>query len=134
MIHVQCTGAPARPGCGSWTVIDCSCDPDVLEAARAHDGECPLANIDAQLTCLPGKGCCTEDHDHAQPCPGEHGPCLTPAQCPTWHGGMDQEGDCPGGHCGLGVPGCTGCRALTITMMAAGPGERPAAELELAGD
>jgi hypothetical protein len=130
MLHVQCKGPAAAPGCGAWAVIDCSCPPG--EPARGpHLEACPLADIDSQVTCLPGYGCCQEDHHHgeaANACPGGHGECLTPAACATWHGGMGQPEDtpCPGGHCGMGVDGCTVCRPLTITILAPQPGERPA--------
>jgi hypothetical protein len=61
-------------------------------------------------------GCCPQAHHHGQAanaCPGGHGPCPTPDHCPV----HNAPGPCPGGHCGLGVPGCTVCRPVTITAL-----------------
>jgi hypothetical protein len=46
-----------------------------------------MSNIGAAVTCIPGKGCCEQQHDHdaaANACPGNHGPCSDPAACPLW--------------------------------------------------
>jgi hypothetical protein len=95
-------------------------------SAYTEDGTDP----DAALTCLPGSDCCPKDHHHgenASACPGGHGPCPAPDRCPVWAGLQPHvpgspvrdtsAGPCPGGHCGPGVPGCTVCRPLTITVM-----------------
>jgi hypothetical protein len=108
-----------------------------------HHGQCPFANIDAQVTCPPGSSCCPISHDHgaaANACLGAHdgAPCPSPLNCPTWEA-MKRDvanlnpdnpahvalaaslahvtGNCPGGHCAKGVPGCTVCRPLMITVM-----------------
>jgi hypothetical protein len=71
-----------------------------------------------------GCGCCTENHHHGQAasaCPGKGGnhpgaecPHPDPVACTV----LTPEGEeCPGGHCGLGIPGCSVCRPLTITLL-----------------
>jgi len=116
MLHIEC------PGCHTSAYSENNADPD------------------AALVCPPGSGCCQEDHHHGQAasaCPGGHGACPSPDSCPVWEGmqphlpdGRQRDlsaGPCPGGHCGAGVPGCTVCRPLRITVM---PGS---AKMSLAG-
>jgi hypothetical protein len=88
------------------------------------------ADPDAQLTCPPDSDCCQENHHHGQAasaCKGAHGACPTPDQCLVWLGMQPHledsnqrdraAGPCPGGHCGPGVPDCTVCRPLRITVL-----------------
>jgi hypothetical protein len=137
VIHLSCRG------CGAWTVVDCNCRrrPDGEPEHRderggpAHEPGCPVGDVLRAVKCAPDSGCCMEDHDHAavcNACPGGHeGPCLDPPGCRV-HAGSGGQGDCPGGHCGPGVPGCEVCKAVTVTMMAAGPGEPPPVALQMA--
>ena len=132
MLHVQCNG------CHTSAYVDCSCPPGWDPVAQGRhvpqvliEGEgnlaCPFGSIDAQVTCPAESGCCKLDHDHAQPCPGGHGACPDPpGKCGTWKGARasvhpDDAGQlpdaCPGGHCHIDLEDCTGCRALTITVM-----------------
>jgi hypothetical protein len=99
VLHIQCKQ------CGKWTMISPGVDPD------------------AALEC----NCCTLNHHHGQAangCAGAGGnhvgqPCHMPDN------GMDcvvftEPGeDCPGQHCGPGVPGCSVCRPITITLPSA---------------
>jgi hypothetical protein len=101
---------------------------------------CPLLDLGAAVKCQDGTGCCTEDHSHdaaANSCPDiglDHGqrhdgaPCPVPGNCTLWrnvnadhHRALREAGQpvpsCPGGHCGPGVPGCTVCRPVTITVI-----------------
>lgn len=98
MLHIQCNQ------CGKWSVFG------------AEAG----ADPDAALECA----CCTKPHHHgraANACPGAGGshagaPCPAPDTCIA----VTPLGeDCPGEHCGLGVDGCTVCRPITITLLAA---------------
>jgi hypothetical protein len=44
-----------------------------VNAAGGHHPGCGFSNLDANVTCVPGYGCCAEDHDHAaaaNACPG----------------------------------------------------------------
>jgi hypothetical protein len=86
-------------------------------SAYTENGEAP----DAALTCK----CCPEPHDHAQAaneCPGAgimHEGIACPHPAPAACLVLTPEGeDCPGGHCGLGIPECTVCRPVTITVLA----------------
>jgi hypothetical protein len=126
-------------GCGTAAYVDCQCpvlghDPAV---ARAHHPHCPFADLGANVTCPPGSGCCDgSDHPgvshdaHANACPqidkGTHGDCPEPASCKSWHSmnghnlilaAGDQPPPCPGGHCHQGLPDCTVCRTVTITVL-----------------
>jgi hypothetical protein len=91
------------------------------------------------VLCLPESGCCQEAHSHdqaANACPGitlghPGAPCAAadPDRCLSHSGGhsaardlspeerVRRTGTCPGGHCGPGVPGCTICRPVTITLL-----------------
>lgn len=97
MLRVQCNQ------CGTTAWTDNGDDPD------------------SALSC----GCCTQDHHHGQAanaCPGAG---LNHSGAPCPHGDpqactmVTPAGeDCPGSHCGLGVPDCTVCRPVTITVFA----------------
>ena len=78
------------------------------------------ADPDAALACP----CCVLPHDHAaaaNACPGA-GAQHAGVPCPEVESGagctiLTPLGEaCPGGHCGLGVPGCTVCRPVNITL------------------
>lgn len=105
-------------GCRTQVFIDPDANPELV------------ADPDSAVVCVPGSGCCAENHDHAAvagSCPGGHGACPTPDNCPVWLGMQPHlpdsnvrdtsAGPCPGGHCGLGVDGCTVCRTLRITLV-----------------
>jgi hypothetical protein len=137
MLHVQCRG------CLTSAYLDCHCEllGHDLAGVGAHAAGCPFADLGAQVVCPPGSPCCKQDHSHdatANACPQNHGtaPCPNPGRCETWeqqkrdvvnldpdvHGQLKASlahitGDCPGGHCGFGVPGCTVCRPVTVTVM-----------------
>jgi hypothetical protein len=89
-----------------------------------------MVNLGALVTCVPGRGCCAEAHDHdaaANACPGGHGDCPVPEACAAWEGATadtrhtlydgPSAGACPGGHCHKDIEGCTVCRPLVITAM-----------------
>ncbi len=100
-------------GCRASTVVSCTCPP----GSREHVPGCALTDIGANLACVPGAGCCAEDHSHdeaANACPGGHEgqKCPDPGTC-----GVTEGDGCAGGHCGKGVPGCTVCRPITIAML-----------------
>jgi hypothetical protein len=121
------------PGCQSQVFLECSCPPGHAANVGQHHPECSHANLDANLVCPPGSGCCSEDHDHAaaaNACPGGHddAPCPEPGKCRVWRGGVPDVlhpqfdpatgvPPCPGGHHHKDVPGCTVCRPLIITML-----------------
>jgi hypothetical protein len=119
-------------GCGTTAYAGCACPEghDPAQLGQHHD-TCQLSSIDALVTCPPGSDCCQDDHDHApDDCHAEHGRCPAPASCKLWrnvrshHEDPDAAGlpaECPGGHHGFGVPGCTPCRALTITFIPSEP-------------
>jgi hypothetical protein len=109
------TFSVTHPNCGATRTI------------RINPGEPPV-DFDAALDCIPGRGCCGQDHHHlhdgAEQCPnlttGHEGvPCanthVTPEDCTA--GGTEPGVTCPGGHCGEGVDGCTNCRAIHIQVL-----------------
>lgn len=115
------------PGCNATRQTLCvpGCSPD------RHGEGCLNADFDAALDCLPGRGCCGQDHHHGQAanaCPGEHDGAVCPhpaGACGIWASAQAlqpaaaqaADAGCPGGHCGKGVPGCTVCRPITITVL-----------------
>jgi len=115
-------------GCATIAYADCQCPEGYDPHTSGHLPGCQMANLDAQLVCPDTSDCCKEDHDHgvaANACEGGHTTCPTPASCALWanvrshYADPDAEGvpvSCPGGHCGLGVPGCTVCRPITIIV------------------
>lgn len=80
-------------GCGSATTVDCTCPPE-LANLPLHMPDCPLTDLDANLACKPGAGCCSDDHgglSHgawANACPADHAgqPCPAPDTCTVWAG------------------------------------------------
>lgn len=120
MLHIQC------PGCMTSAYADCACPPEV-RAGPSHLPSCPVADLDALITC----GCCPEDHDHAaaSACGGQHAgeACPEPGSCRVWAGVTadarhplydgEAPGPCPGGHCHKDLPGCAVCRPLIITTL-----------------
>jgi hypothetical protein len=128
-------------GCGTQAFLECTCPPGHVALIGAHDAGCPHYNLDANLACPPGSGCCQVDHDHgtaANACPGNHGdvPCPEePGTCRVWRGAIadafhplfepgshplfsgEKIPDCPGGHCHKDIPGCGVCRPLVITVL-----------------
>jgi hypothetical protein len=88
-----------------------------------------LRDPDSALICPPGSGCCQEDHHHghaANACPGQHDGAACPARATC---GVFEGDGCAGGHCAKGVPGCTVCRPLTLTILAPAAGEPLVAQL-----
>lgn len=113
--------------------------PAVTVGDQTRDA-CPFIDLGANVVCADGTDCCTEPHSHdaaANSCPDialdlgkRHGgaPCPDPGSCTLWrnsqagaHRELREAGkpvpSCPGGHCGPGVPGCTVCRPVTITVV-----------------
>jgi hypothetical protein len=124
--QVQCDG------CGTSAYVGCGCPPGHDPQQDGHHADCAMGALEAQVVCPPGSGCCEQDHDHVPPatCDAAHGACPAPAACKMWrnvrshHEDPDAAGlpvECPGGHHGFGVPGCTPCRALTITFLPTEP-------------
>lgn len=105
--------------CKATSVVSCSgCPPE------GHLDGCPFGDLGAALSCRPGAGCCAEAHSHdeaANACPAA-GAGHPGAACPA-AGAADciavtpPGAPCPGGHCGKGVPGCTVCRPITVTVL-----------------
>jgi len=127
MYQVSCDG------CGTSAYIGCGCpdghDPQLL----GHHASCQMGDIEGSVACPPeATQCCQTDGCDHKPadCPREHGACPAPANCKLWrnvrshHEDPDAAGlpkECPGGHHGFGVPGCTPCRALTVTFLPVEP-------------
>ena len=132
LYQVQCDG------CGTSAYAGCGCPDGQEPAQNGHHDSCQLASIEALVTCPPGAGCCQDGHDHAPAdCAVQHGACPDPAGCKLWRNVRSHQEDpdaaglpkeCPGGHHGFGVPGCTPCRALTITFLPVEP-----VQLQMAG-
>jgi hypothetical protein len=91
VIHVQC------PGCLTSAYLECACPPGHSPGDAGHHETCPLADIDARVSCPPESACCKQDHDHA----------AAANSC-----AQDHEGACA-----AGTDGCTVCRPLVITML-----------------
>jgi hypothetical protein len=122
--------------CQAVAFVDCTCPPGVTDATGWHLAECQMENIQGQVQCREGAGCCTEDHSGtpdvkvgtivfhghdaaAMACPGL-GNNHPGADCPVGPSCVvvtEAGEDCPGGHCAKGVDGCTVCRPITITAM-----------------
>jgi hypothetical protein len=104
-------------GCKTSSVASCDCP-----TPEEHLEGCPFNDFGAALRCPPGSGCCAEDHSHdaaANACPGA-GSGHAGAACPAPDSciAVTPAGQaCPGGHCAKGVPGCTVCRPITITVV-----------------
>lgn len=116
-------------GCGTIAYADCGCPDGYDPHTGGHLPGCQMGNLDAQLACPPTSDCCQEDHDHAEQadsCTAQHtGPCPNPTSCKLWANlrshvedpdAAGMPANCPGGHCGVGVPGCTVCRPITIIV------------------
>jgi|GEM_PF-1519290 len=92
MLQVQC------PGCLTQVFLECTCPPDYLAAAAAHQPGCTHADIDAMVRCPDpaATGCCAIAHDHAAAagsCPGiaaghPGAPCPEPGTCRVWRGAV----------------------------------------------
>jgi hypothetical protein len=124
MFTLSCDG-----GCGTIAYADCSCPEGYDPHTAGHLPNCQMVNLDALVVCPPASDCCKEDHDHAavaNACEAAHTtPCVDPLACKLWanvlsHQDPDVPNDlpasCPGGHCGVGVPGCTVCRPITVIV------------------
>ena len=117
MLHVECQG------CHTSAYVDCTCPQGHTDTTGAHRDACPMTDLGATVVCPPGTNCCKEAHSHdqnANSCPalasGElhpEAPCPVPAHADF----SPDHVDCTGGHCGFGVPDCTVCRPVTITVM-----------------
>jgi hypothetical protein len=87
------------PGCHGRAFADCL--PGCADVAGAHLDGCPVADLDALVTCPDpaATGCCTADHHHGQ----------AANACP----GIPDDAHA----CGKDNPACTVCRPVTITVM-----------------
>jgi hypothetical protein len=106
-------------GCKATAVVSCpGCPPG------GHLEDCAFRDLGAALSCPAGSGCCAEGHSHdaaANACPGA-GTGHPGAACPHPESAdciaVTPRGEpCPGGHCARGVPGCTVCRPITVTIL-----------------
>ncbi len=121
----------ACDGCRTTAYAGCGCPDGHDPVLLGHHDACQLSDIEGQVVCPPTSGCCQDGHDHKPAdCTAQHGACPDPARCKMWRNvrshyeDPDAEGlpvSCPGGHHGFGVPGCTPCRALTITFLPTEP-------------
>lgn len=113
--------------CNQFTFIDCpNSGPDAGRAPCA-DPLCGHRNPDAAFdTGQPGCNCCTDPaHNYpgahavaANACPGGHDPCGQDCAFAQNEEAQGRERTCPG-HCGVGIPGCTVCRPLLLTIVPA---------------
>jgi hypothetical protein len=111
--------------CKATSVVSCSgCPPEGhLGPPEGHLDICPFKDLGAALSCRPGSGCCPEDHSHdgaANACPGAgtgHPGAACPAAAADCIAVTPRGEPCPGGHCARGVPGCTVCRPITVTVL-----------------
>jgi hypothetical protein len=88
MLLLQCNG------CGATTTVDCSCPPEFADLPL-HVPGCGMEDLDAQVACKPGAGCCdgsahpgTSHGRAASACARDHSadPCPEPSTCPGWAG------------------------------------------------
>jgi hypothetical protein len=121
-------------GCSATAYAGCACPDGHDPTALGHHDTCQLSDIEGLVQCAPGSGCCADDGCDHKPadCTVQHGACPDPAGCKLWRNTRSHvdpdllaasglPAQCPGGHHGLGVPGCTPCRALTITFLPTEP-------------
>jgi hypothetical protein len=125
MFTLTCDGV-----CGTTAYADCQCPDGYDPRTAGHLPGCQMVNLGALVVCPADSDCCQEDHDHdaaGNACTADHpaGSCPAPAACKLWanvrshHEDPDAAGlpvSCPGGHCGKGVPDCTVCRPITVTV------------------
>jgi hypothetical protein len=91
MFMLECRG-----GCGTTTVVDCTCPQALLDAGE-HRASCGMSHPGTSLVCATNDGCCTKGGDcpghmdHHSDCEpgkaGSHGPCPdaeAERECGLW--------------------------------------------------